>query len=90
MQEAEREKIGGREEGAGENVQARAKGRAGRPRIAVAEEAGKAAADGKGMPIEVGGGSNKPDKTRREYLRTVVAYNESQFRLQRSLGWPVR
>ncbi len=29
------------------------------------------------------------DIARREYTRTVVEYNEAQFRLQRALGWPI-
>ncbi len=28
-------------------------------------------------------------QARREYLRSLIAYNEAQFRLQRALGWPV-
>jgi hypothetical protein len=30
------------------------------------------------------------DEAQREYLRTMVDYNEAQFRLQRALGWPIR
>ena len=46
--------------------------------------------DGQGLPIEVLQSLQALDIARREYLRTVVDYNESQFRLQWAIGWPVR
>jgi outer membrane protein TolC len=42
-----------------------------------------------GLPIEVLQSIQALDAARREYLRAVVDYNTAQFRLQRSLGWPV-
>jgi outer membrane protein TolC len=45
--------------------------------------------DGQGLPIEVLQSLQALDTARREYLRTVVSYNEAQFRLQWAIGWPV-
>jgi outer membrane protein TolC len=70
-------------------------------RIAVAETGIRAATEsyernwrrireGQGLPIEVLQSLRALDETRREYLRTVVDYNEAQFRLQRALGWPIQ
>jgi outer membrane protein TolC len=42
-----------------------------------------------GLPIEVLQSIQALDAARREYLRAVVDYNTAQFRLHRSLGWPV-
>ncbi|MEX2176387.1 MAG: TolC family protein [Pirellulaceae bacterium] len=42
-----------------------------------------------GLPIEVLQSIQALDQARREYLRTVVDYNQAQFRLHRALGWPV-
>ncbi|MDX1948666.1 MAG: TolC family protein [Pirellulaceae bacterium] len=42
-----------------------------------------------GLPIEVLQSIQALDQARREYLRTIVDYNEAQFRLHRALGWPV-
>ena len=42
-----------------------------------------------GLPIEVLQSIQALAQARREYLRSLVAYNEAQFRLQRALGWPV-
>lgn len=43
---------------------------------------------GQGLPIEVLQATNALQQARREYLRTVIDYNASQFTLQRALGWP--
>ena len=43
---------------------------------------------GQGLPIEVLQ-STTLLQSRREYLRTIIDYNNSQFTLQRALGWPV-
>ncbi|TWT97099.1 TolC family protein [Neorhodopirellula pilleata] len=45
--------------------------------------------DGQGLPIEVLQSVQALETARRAYLRSVVDYNESQFRLQWALGWPV-
>lgn len=45
--------------------------------------------DGQGLPIEVLQSVRALEEARRAYLNAVVDYNESQFRLQRALGWPV-
>lgn len=45
--------------------------------------------EAQGLPIEVLQAIDALDRARREYLRTVVQYNEAQFRLQRALGWPI-
>jgi outer membrane protein TolC len=42
-----------------------------------------------GLPIEVLQSIQALDSTQRQYVRTVADYNNAQFRLQRSLGWPV-
>jgi outer membrane protein TolC len=42
-----------------------------------------------GLPIEVLQSIQALDQVRREYLRSVVEYNQAQFRLHRALGWPV-
>lgn len=42
-----------------------------------------------GLPIEALQAIQALSQARREYLRTLIAYNEAQFRLQRALGWPV-
>jgi outer membrane protein TolC len=41
-----------------------------------------------GLPIEVLQAIQALTQARREYLRSLIAYNEAQFRLQRALGWP--
>ena len=41
-----------------------------------------------GLPIETLQSIQALTQARREYLRTLVAYNEAQFRLHRALGWP--
>jgi len=41
-----------------------------------------------GLPIEVLQSIQALTQARREYLGALAAYNESQFRLQRALGWP--
>lgn len=46
--------------------------------------------EGEGLPIEVLQSLVALDEARTEYLQVVVSYNESQFRLQRALGWPIR
>jgi outer membrane protein TolC len=45
--------------------------------------------DGQGLPLEVLQSVHALDSARRAYLRAVIAHNESQFRLQWALGWPV-
>jgi outer membrane protein TolC len=71
-----------------------------RNQIAIAETGIQAATDsydrnltrireGQGLPIEVLQSLQALDQARREYLRCVVDYNESQFRLQRAMGWPI-
>jgi outer membrane protein TolC len=42
-----------------------------------------------GLPIEVLQSIQALDQARREYLRSVVEYNQAQFRLHRALGWPI-
>ena len=44
--------------------------------------------EGQGLPIEALQSLRALDTIRREYLRTLVDYNEAQFRLNRALGWP--
>jgi outer membrane protein TolC len=44
---------------------------------------------GQGLPIEVLQSTQALLQARREYLRTIIDYNNSQFTLQRALGWPV-
>jgi outer membrane protein TolC len=44
---------------------------------------------GQGLPIEVLQSTQALLQSRREYLRTIIDYNVSQFTLQRALGWPV-
>lgn len=45
--------------------------------------------DGQGLPLEVLQSVQALEAAQRAYLQAVVAYNEAQFRLQWSLGWPV-
>ncbi|MEP3482193.1 MAG: TolC family protein [Fuerstiella sp.] len=45
--------------------------------------------DGQGLPLEVLQSAQALEGAQRAYLQSVVAYNEAQFRLQWSLGWPV-
>ncbi|MEZ6064787.1 MAG: hypothetical protein R3B90_03550 [Planctomycetaceae bacterium] len=45
---------------------------------------------GQGLPIEVLQSIQALATARREYLTAVMDFNESQFRLQRALGWPVQ
>lgn len=45
--------------------------------------------DGQGLPLEVLQSVQALEAAQRAYLQSVVAYNEAQFRLQWSLGWPV-
>lgn len=69
--------------------------------IAVAESGIAAATDsykrnmeriraGEGLPIEVLQAIQALDQARRDYLRSVISYNEAQFRLHRALGWPIQ
>jgi outer membrane protein TolC len=44
---------------------------------------------GQGLPIEVLQSTQALLQARREYLRSIIDYNSSQFTLQRALGWPV-
>lgn len=45
--------------------------------------------DGQGLPIEVLQSIRALEDAHRTYLKAVIEYNEAQFRLQWSLGWPV-
>jgi outer membrane protein TolC len=45
--------------------------------------------DGEGLPLEVLQSVQALETARRTYLRAVIDYNQSQFRLQWALGWPV-
>lgn len=45
--------------------------------------------EGQGLPIEALQSIQALATARREYLTSVMDYNEAQFRLQRALGWPV-
>ncbi|MGY8767553.1 MAG: TolC family protein [Pirellulales bacterium] len=45
--------------------------------------------NGQGLPLEVLQSVQALEDARRAYLQAVVEYNESQFRLQWALGWPV-
>ncbi|MCA9108755.1 MAG: TolC family protein [Planctomycetaceae bacterium] len=45
--------------------------------------------DGQGLPLEVLQSVRALEEARRAYLDAVIEYNEAQFRLQWSLGWPV-
>ncbi len=44
---------------------------------------------GEGLPLEALHSIGALDQARREYLRTVIEFNQSQFRLQHALGWPI-
>ena len=44
---------------------------------------------GQGLPLEVLQSVQALEDARRAYLSAVMDYNESQFRLQWALGWPV-
>jgi len=83
-----------------EVVEAHAQVQARKGQIEVAESGVKSATDsyernlarireGQGLPIEALQSLQALDEARREYLRTLSDYNESQFRLHRALGWPV-
>jgi len=45
--------------------------------------------NGQGLPIEVLQAIQALAMARREYVRSVADYNQAQFSLQRSLGWPI-
>jgi len=45
--------------------------------------------NGQGLPIEVLQAIQALAMARREYVRSVADYNQAQFTLQRSLGWPI-
>ena len=45
--------------------------------------------DGQGLPLEVLQSVQALEETRRAYLNAVIDHNESQFRLQWALGYPV-
>ena len=44
---------------------------------------------GQGLSVEVLQSTQALLQARREYLRTLIDYNNAQFALQRALGWPV-
>jgi outer membrane protein TolC len=46
--------------------------------------------EAQGLPLEALQSLQALDLARREYLRAVTDYNESQFRLHRALGWPIQ
>ena len=46
--------------------------------------------DGQGLPLEALQSLQALEDARRAYLDAVVEYNQAQFRLQWSLGWPVQ
>ena len=84
-----------------EVVEAHAQSRSRKGRIQLAESGVEAATDsftrnlarirnGQGLPIEVLQSLQALDEARREYLRTLVDYNDAQFRLHRALGWPLQ
>jgi outer membrane protein TolC len=84
-----------------EVIEAHAQVTSRRRQIAVAEAGITAAADsyrrnvgrirdGQGLPLETLQSLQALDTANREYLRTVIEYNEAQFRLQRALGWPIQ
>ncbi|MFH1265483.1 MAG: TolC family protein [Planctomycetota bacterium] len=84
-----------------EVVEAHARVQARHKQIAVAESGIEAATDsyrrnleriraGEGLPIEALQSIQALSQARREYLRTLVDYNEAQFRLYRALGWPIQ
>jgi outer membrane protein TolC len=71
-----------------------------RQRIAITEQTIRVAEDsytrnlsrirnGQGLPLEVLQSLEALEEARRAYLAAVVDFNEAQFRLQWSLGWPV-
>jgi outer membrane protein TolC len=83
-----------------EIVEAHAQMLARHRQIAIAEHAVRRATDSfernwlrvqdlEGLPIETLQSIQALDQARREYLRALVNYNAAQFRLQRSLGWPI-
>lgn len=45
--------------------------------------------DGQGLPLEVLQSIQALEDARRAYLGSTIEYNEAQFRLQWSMGWPV-
>ncbi len=45
--------------------------------------------DGQGLPIEVLQSLQALEQARQAYLDAVIEFNQAQFRLQWSLGWPV-
>jgi hypothetical protein len=44
----------------------------------------------KGLPIEALQSVQALALARREYLRTIIDYNNAQFALYRALGWPMK
>jgi outer membrane protein TolC len=44
----------------------------------------------KGLPIEALQSIQALALARREYLRTIIDYNNAQFALYRALGWPMK
>ena len=45
--------------------------------------------NGPGLPIEALEAIQALATARREYVRVVANYNQAQFTLERSLGWPI-
>jgi outer membrane protein TolC len=81
--------------------EAHAQVRSRKGQIAVAQSAVQAANDsytrnleriqqGEGLPVEVLQSIQALDQARREYVRTVIDYNEAQFRLHRAVGWTIQ
>jgi outer membrane protein TolC len=84
-----------------EIVQAQSQVKSRHRQLASAKEAIQSASDsyqknvdrireGQGLPLEALQSMQALDLARREYLRVVTDYNESQFRLHRALGWPIQ
>lgn len=46
--------------------------------------------DGQGLPIEVLQSIRALEDAQREYVTSIVAYNQAQFQLQWAQGWPVQ
>jgi outer membrane protein TolC len=101
LQQTESQQVMRMDQVAREVIQAHAEVQARRGQIALAERAVQSAGDsyrlnverirdGQGLPIEALQSLQALELAQREYLRTVVAYNEAQFRLQRAMGWPMQ
>jgi outer membrane protein TolC len=99
IEQAQMKEVAALDRVAREVVEAHAQVQARKEQIATAQEGVQAATAShernleriqnvQGLPIEVLQSIQALTQARREYLRTLVAYNEAQFRLHRALGWP--